>query len=222
VPGHILRFDVRYAQIKEHLQRGAIGQVVSIFSRRTRPQSQFAHHGANHTAFVTMPHDIDLALWWAGSRVTSVRAHQRFVSKQRRVVQSDAPDLVWATLQFENGIIAVLHASWLSPDAAHIEMADNAEVIGETGLLQAQTADSGFSWWSDEPASAGRHAPDLGIHHRLAGHTGGALRAQLAYLTNCIRSEQAPNYTSFEDAIHGVEIAEAIVRSALSGTDVLL
>ena len=80
VPGHILRFDARYAEVKRRLDAGQIGAPLSLFSRRARPQCQLQIHGATHTALVLMAHDIDIALWWSGSRVKSVRAFERFVS----------------------------------------------------------------------------------------------------------------------------------------------
>ncbi len=222
VPGHILRFDSRYAEVKRQLDEGAIGDVVSIFSRRSRPQKQFVHHSANHTAYVQMPHDIDLALWWAGSRVTRVRAVERCLRPELRAVAGTAPDVLWANLEFANGIVAVLHSSWLLPSNAGVDMGDYAEIIGSHGVLKVQTADSGFEMWSDSPASPGRYSPDLGIHHRVAGRVVGALREELGYLCDCIRGHRPPTHTSFADAVHGVEVAHAVVSSATSGQDIVL
>lgn len=220
VPGHILRFDPRYASIKTHIEQGRIGRIVSIFSKRARPQQQLAVHGRAHTAFVLMAHDIDLALWWVGERVTRVRSHALCVSEAQRVTAGEAPDVLWATLEFANGALATLQSSWLLPAAAHIEMADSAEIIGERGMLHAQTNDGGFSWWSDEAQSAGRHSPDLGIHHQFAGRATGALSTQLAYLCDCIAGEKTPAHVSFADAVHGIEIADAIVRSTRQGREI--
>lgn len=222
MPAHILRFDARYAAIKRHLEEGAIGDIVSIYSKRWRPQSQLAHHGKNHTAFILMPHDIDLAIWWAASRVKNVRAFERRVRPEKRVIDTDSPDVLWATLEFENGIVAELHSSWLLPAATHIDMGDRAEVIGETGILSAQTTDGGFAWWSDNPEKAGRHSPDLGIHNHVAGRVTGALRDELNYFCDCIRRNEAPVYLPFADAVHGVEVAQAVVQSARTGKDVAL
>lgn len=222
VPGHVLRFDARYAEVKRHLDAGDIGRVLSLFSTRARPQSQLAVHGRTHTAFVLMPHDIDLALWWTGSRVQNVRAFARRVSDEARVSAGDAPDVLWANLEFDNGALAVLQSSWLLPGASRVERADVAEVTGERGLLQVQTSESGFAWWSDDPLQAGRHSPDLSLHYPIAGHFCGALREQFAYLCVCIRNQKAPLHLSFDDAVHGVEIAAAIVQSAATGRDVAL
>ena len=222
VPGHILRFDARYASIKTHLEQDRIGRVLSLFSKRARPQEQLAIHGRAPTVFTLMVHDIDLALWWIGERVTRVRGHALRVAASQRVTTGEAPDILWATLEFESGALATLQSSWLLPAAARIEMADSAEIIGERGMLNAQTSDSGFEWWSDEAHSAGRHSPDLGIHSQLAGRATGALFTQLGYLCDCIRERKSPDYVSFEDAVHGVEIAAAIIQSAREEREVSL
>lgn len=222
MPAHILRFDTRYAAIKRHLEEDAIGNIVSLYSKRARPQWQLKHHGKTHTAFVLMPHDIDLSIWWTGSKVKRVRAHELRVRPELRVTETDSPDVLWATLEFENGTLAQLQSSFLLPEAARIDMGDVAEVIGEKGVLSAQTSDGGFSWFSDTPGQQGRHSPDFGIHSHVAGRVTGALREELTYFTECIRRNEAPSYLPFSDAVHGVEVGEAILQSARSGQDVTL
>jgi predicted dehydrogenase len=212
MPGHILRFDPRYAEIRSSIQENRVGEVISIFSKRGRPKSQFKLYGRVHTAYVLMVHDIDLALWYAGSRVRSVRAYERSISGM------SAPDLLWACLEFESGAIAVLQSSWLTPDQTHIEMADATEVIGSDGVLRVDTVADGFERWDE----TGRHPAGPHIHHRVAGRVVGALRDELGYLCDCIRNEEPPVYVPFADAIHGLEVIEAVVRSAQTGQDVQL
>ena len=108
------------------------------------------------------------------------------------------------------------------PDAAYVDMADVAEVIGERGVLHVQTGDGGFAWWSSDEKTRGCYSPDLSIHHRVAGRMTGVLREELGYLCDCIQAGRAPEYVSFSDAVHGVEVSCAIVQSAQSGKEVLL
>ena len=222
VPGHILRFDARYAEVKRRLDAGEIGAPLGLFSRRARPQWQLVIHGETHTALVLMAHDIDIALWWSGSRVKSVRAHERFVAPEKRVTPGSAPDLLWANLEFENGLFAALHSSWLLPQAAGIERDDDAEIVGENGVLRLQARDCGVEQWSDAGATKGRTMPDLALHTPLAGQLTGALREQLGYLCNCIARDETPLHVSFDDAIHGLEVAEAIIVSAQTRQEIQL
>ena len=212
MPGHILRFDPRYAEIRSAIRENRIGEVVSIHSKRGRPKSQFKLYNRIHTAYVLMVHDIDLALWYAGSRVRSVRAYERSITG------GDAPDLLWACLEFASGAIAVLQSSWLTPDQTHIEMADATEVIGAEGVLHVDAVGGGFERWD----ATGRHPAGPHIHHRVAGRVVGALRDELSYFCDCIRNDQAPSYIPFADAIHGLEVIETVVRSARTGQEVSL
>ncbi|MDF2717591.1 MAG: dehydrogenase, partial [Paenibacillus sp.] len=50
----------------------------------------------------------------------------------------------------------------------------------------------------------------------------GSLREQLIYICDCLNRGTAPDYISFEDAIHGVEVADAIVQSADAGKEIVL
>lgn len=214
LPGHLLRFDPRYAEIYEALKHGGrLGRPVSIFLKRSRAKSLFATYQRTHTVYELTVHDLDLAIWYAGSRVKKVRAMGRYALKGR------APDVLWSTLEFENGVVAVIGSNWMNPDEAGIAMFDAAEIIGEQGVAHFETSHSGTQVWDDE---TGRHSPDQNIHYTLAGKAGGCLKDQLAYISDCLIRGEAPDYISFADAVHGIEVAGAIEKAAESGLEILL
>jgi predicted dehydrogenase len=97
-------------------------------------------------------------------------------------------------------------------------VADSLEVIGANGILRVESSNGGFEQWSDK----GRESPDLAIHHQFIGQSVGALHNELAYLCDCIRRNQPPDHVPFAAAIHGLEVAEAIVQSAKTGEVVTL
>lgn len=213
VPGHLLRFDPRYADIRRAIADGEIGQPVSMYMKRAREHKLFATYSRTHTVYELMIHDIDLAIWYAQSRVKTVRAYGRSLSG------SEAPEVLWACLEFENGIVAFLHSNWMTPDRAGIAIADQIEVIGSGGTAFFDTSNSGLQLWNGE----GRTTPDTNIHIKtLHKQTAGSLREMLMYLCGCLGKGEAPDYVSFEDAIHGVEIADAIVKSAADGSEIRL
>jgi len=212
-PGHLLRFDPRYAEIRRAVVDGEIGKPVSMYLKRSRENKLFNTYQRTHTVYELMIHDIDLAIWYAGSRVKTVRAYGRSVTN------AVAPEVLWACLEFENGTVAFLQSNWLTPDAAHIAIADQIEVIGSKGTAHFETSNSGLQVWNDK----GRTSPDTNIHIKLLhNQTAGSLREQLIYICDCLGRGIAPNYISFEDAIHGVEIADAIVKSASSCQEIRL
>ncbi|MFC3771491.1 Gfo/Idh/MocA family protein [Paenibacillus sp. GCM10012303] len=213
MPGHLLRFDPRYADIRRAIADGEIGRPVSMYMKRAREQHLFATYSRTHTVYELMIHDIDLAVWYAQSRVRTVRAYGRSPSG------SETPEVLWACLEFENGILAFLHSNWMTPDRAGIAIADQIEVIGSGGTASFETSNSGLQLWNE----TGRTTPDTNIHIKtLHKQTAGSLREQLLYLCDCLGRGEAPDYVSFEDAIHGVEIADAIVKSAAGGGEIRL
>ena len=215
LPGHLLRFDTRYAEIYESLKPGGrVGRPVSLYSKRSRAKGPFATYQRTHTVYELTVHDIDLAIWYASSRVAGVRAYGRFAMK------GQVPDILWACLEFENGMIAVLESNWMTPDRAGIGLNDAIEVIGERGIAPFETSHSGVQYMSDRD---GRYTPDLDVHYTIEGFkAGGCLQEELAYVCRTIADGGTPDRLSFADAVHGIEVAAAIERSAAEGREIKL
>lgn len=210
VPGHLLRFDPKYAEIYDGIRNGSVGKPKSIYLKRARAKSLFAVYRRTHTVYELMIHDIDLAIWYAASRVRKVRAYGVTLT------DPECPEILWANLEFDNGVIAVLESHWMTPDEAGIAIADSAEVIGEQGTAYLDTREAGVQIWN----GTGRQTPDLSVHREINGLRFGALREQMNYICQCIAGGEEPGYVSFSDAIHGLEVAEAIVQSARSGKEI--
>lgn len=211
-PGHLLRFDPRYAAIKEAVQSNQVGTPVSMYMKRSREQYLFETFQRTHTVFELMIHDIDLAIWYAGCRVKSVKAYGKSVSG------AASPEVLWANLEFENGALAVLQSNWMTPDEAGVEIADAIEVIGRSGTAHFETSNSGLQIWNGR----GRLTPDMNIHAKLHGQSVGCLREQLTYICRCITRGEEPAVISFDDAVHGVEVADAIAASCATGREISL
>jgi UDP-N-acetylglucosamine 3-dehydrogenase len=210
VPGHVLRFEPRHAQLRGLLGSGGVGDPVSIYSKRARPRRLFDTFKRVHTVFGSMIHDIDLAIWYTGSRVASVRAFERSVSG------ADSPEVLWACLEFESGALAVLHSNWMTPDEAGVDVADSVEVIGTDGSASLETVGAAPELWT----GTGRRAYELGHHANVDGLVVGALRGLLGYVCGCISDGESPSRVPLEDAVHGVEVAEAVKRSAKTGGEI--
>lgn len=209
-PGHLLRFEPKYAAVRQSIVSGTLGKPLSMYFRRSRPRSLFQTYKRTHIAFVTAVHDIDLAIWYAGGRVTNVRAFARNVRDDR------VPEVLWACLEFDHGAIGIVQSNWMTHDAAGIDMNDALEVVCEHGTALFDNHTSGLQLWSAE----GRRSADNTVHSVIDRAASGALREQYAYLSRCIREGRQPERLSFADAVHGVQVAEAIVKSAETGRDV--
>jgi len=207
VPGHLLRFEPKYAEIRRMIAAGELGKVASIYMKRSRESSLFRTYRRTHTVHELMVHDLDQAIWYAGGRVKRVYANGRFPPG------TDSPEVLWAHLAFDNGVIAVLHANWMTPDEAGIAINDCTEVIGDKGTACFDTVAAGVQLLG----AGGRRTTDLSVHRNQDGRVTGALKEQLAYVSLCAMNGTDPDMLSFEDAIHGLEVAEAIAASAWEG-----
>ena len=220
--GLILRFDTQHALLKSEIDRGALGQLVSLRAKRNVSKTWFPDYGDRaHTLYETTIHDIDLLLWYTGSPITRVQALERHLSGLRY------PDACWALVEFESGAVGTLETSWLVPAGAPANVVTptwrgtidaEIEVIGEVGTGRIRLLDAPLSLWS-----AGFTAtPETGLWPEVGGAIGGALRDEDAHFIDRVRSGAPESIGSVADAVMGLRVAEAIVASAASGTAVEL
>lgn len=212
VPGHILRFETRHALVKDMIVRGELGDIVSITTRRNRPKWLGKTYLRTPGVLETSIHDLDLLLWYIPARVKRVHA------VQRRVNDAANPDATWALLEFENGAVAFLETLWLNPDSVGIGANDAMQVTGTRGIANIDFVNAGLSVWIE----TGYLVPDISHEPRIRGEMFGALKEELAYFTRCVLENRAPEVVSLDDALHGLEVALAIIRAADTGQDVFL
>ena len=207
MPGHVLRFENRYAYVAEQIRSGELGEIVTIRCRRNRPKSLFERYRRVHPALETMIHDIDIALWYMGE--TPVRVH----AWSRAVGGESTPNVVWAVLEFKGGALAFLETHWLTPDASGVLVDDGLEVVGTRGVVKLQLTDPGVQVWGER----GPAVPDLSYEPLLMGRAAGALREELAYFVECVRSGRRPDRVSARDGLAAVEVAQAVIERSAQG-----
>jgi predicted dehydrogenase len=215
--GLILRFDSQHALLKSEIDRGALGQVISLRAKRNVSKAWFADYGDRaHTIYETSIHDIDLLLWYANSPITRVQALERHLSGLRY------PDGCWALVEFESGAVGILESSWLVPAGAPANVVTpdwrgtidaEIEVIGDVGTGRIRLLDAPLSLWT----SGFTAAPETGLWPEVSGSIGGALRDEDAHFVDRVRRGAPESVASVADAVMGLRVAEAIVESAASG-----
>jgi UDP-N-acetylglucosamine 3-dehydrogenase len=212
LPGHLLRFETRYALIKEKLDRHELGRVVTIRARRNRTKGNFQKYARAHPVFAVAVHDIDIALWYIRSRPKRVRGFQR------NIQDSVTPDVFWGIIEFTDGALAVIETTWLTPDRAGIFSNDALEVITDQGVAMLDLVPGGLSLWLE----SGFEVPDIIGAPRIRGSLGGSLAAELAYFVSCVQGLQKPGVVSAEEAKEGIRIALALIQSAETQKDISL
>jgi predicted dehydrogenase len=220
--GLILRFDTQHALLKSEIDRGALGQVVSLRAKRNVSKAWFPDYGDRaHTVYETSIHDVDLLLWYAGSPITRVQALERNLSGLRY------PDGCWALIEFESGAVGIVETSWLVPAGAPANVVTptwrgsidaEIEVVGGEGTGRIRLFDAPLCLWSAEFTAA----PETGLWPEVGGSIGGALRDEVAHFIDRVRRGAPESIASVADAVMGLRVAEAIVASAASGNAVEL
>ena len=212
MPGHLLRFETRYATVKEMLDNHELGSVVSIQARRNRTKGNFKKYGRAHPIFAVAVHDIDLLLWYAQAKVQRVRGYQR------NIQGSAVPDVVWGIVEFSNEILGIIETTWLTPDAAGVFSNDSLQLITDSGIARIDLVDGGLSFWLEK----GLYVPDTIAAPRIRGHVDGSLAAELSYFLACVVNGTKPQVVTAEDALEGIRVAVALVKSAAEQRDILL
>lgn len=124
--GHIERYNPAVQGLKAQLEKGLLGDIFQITTRRTGPfTGRIADVGVVKDL---ASHDIDLASWVANSRYASVSSRTTHRSGREH------EDLLVAVATLENGIVVNHMVNWLSPYKERV-----TTVLGEKGLLIADT-----------------------------------------------------------------------------------
>jgi predicted dehydrogenase len=210
LPGLNLRYEPRYRQVKDWLASGDQGAIVSMYLRRNRPAPLFEHYSRIHPAFETGSHDVDLALWYSGRRVTKVFAVQRGRESDPN------PFGLWALAELDGGTVVTLETVWLTPGAARVFRSDALELVAERGTAHVDIAASGTRFWD----AAGSETRDPILDPSSLNTVSLAIRAEVEDFVACVRGDRLAPEASLADAVHGVEIVDAMIRSAELGAPV--
>ncbi len=204
--GHIVRFDPRYALVKQRLDDGELGELDAVFARRlNNVGSQDVLRGRVSVLSFLGVHDFDYILWLSDSR--PVRVHTESVAKVHRAAGYDVEDHTFTLVRFADGSIACVEAGWVLPDS-HPRRADiKLEVIGTRGMAQVDLLATDIAVC----AEGGWEIPPI-------GH---AIDAEVTHFLRCALGEEEPLITG-EEAREALRLSLAAQESARTGRTVEL
>jgi UDP-N-acetylglucosamine 3-dehydrogenase len=134
--GHIERYNPALQSLRMRLQKGDLGEVYQIATRRQGPfPSRIADVGVIKDLGT---HDIDLTAWLAESQYESVSA--RTTTRSGR----EHEDMLAANGQLANGIITSHLVNWLSPMKERMTV-----VTGERGSFVADTLTADLTYYEN-------------------------------------------------------------------------
>lgn len=213
--GHVLRFDARYARLRQEVAAGTIGDPLTIFARRLNGiGAQNRLRGRCSLPLFLGVHDYDLVRWVAGSEVTEVVARERRGHLEGRGYPVE--DASVALLTLANGVLATVEEGWILPESHPVGVDQRFDINGSTGRVELVGHEGGVSVMSERLTW-----PDTQLWPTIHGQVDGALRRELWHFVDVLRGEATPLVTG-EDGLAALRIALAVEEASRTGAAVSL
>jgi predicted dehydrogenase len=200
--GHILRFDPRYCLAKQAVERGDIGDIVSISARRVDMFSEQIYRKGRVSLMLYLGvHDLDALRWFTGSEPRSVYAQA--VRKLYKEHALDVEDMIYSIYGFKNESVGMVEIGSILPDNYPQLLDAKMKIFGSKGVIDIDYEDAGIT------INDGKRTlqPDIIYSPEYLAGTKGSLRLEIEHFLDCVRNEGEPVVT--------VKDARAALRMAL-------
>lgn len=211
--GHVLKWDGRYQYTAEAIQRGELGEVISMYLKRSSTNGTVKRLNGKISMFHYMGvHDFEAMLTFA-EPAKPVKVYSQWVGKKN--TKYNGKDTVFNTITFDNGIVASIQLCWALPDGS-LDFVAYAEVVGTEGVSYIDIKDQGLSIYrSDKPVEY----PELTYWPEYYGHVYGKLREEIShFVTNTLSGE--PYAVDNNRAVEAVRTIDACFKSLETGMPV--
>ena len=223
IAGHVSRFAQPYRDIRRAIEEGRIGELWSLRLRRDFSRAWFESFGHRvDPVWESCIHDIDLALSFTGDRA------RRVVAMRSAAAGPAAPSVVSGMIEFDSGILATIETAWTIPEHAPqtesgaLELpgtiVGEAEAHGSAGVIRQRLLNDSLTIWSDRSS----WSPNPFLWPLLDGVVGGALRSEIDYAIDVFSGRRPNDLMPPEQAVHGIEIAEAFTASLRTGSPTMI
>jgi predicted dehydrogenase len=207
----VLRFDPRFALLRDAVTRGELGEVQLVHGRREAPLAEGTRlAGRTSLAFYVGVHDIDAIHWITQARVCQVMASYSGCVPGL----PDTEAVLTATLWLDNGAAATLQHSWTLPDSTYRIHTQLFEVIGTRGTGRVDALDDGLR------LETGGRVTNPSVHYVfspiLQGRICGVYRDELEHFLECLQTGREPVVTGADGAA-AVAVASEIDEAARTG-----
>jgi len=188
--GHVERFNPAIIKLKELIDSGLLGDVVSISAKRV---ARYNPRIKDVGIIIDLgTHDIDIMSYLYGEKVKEVYA------SAGSVVHSQEDHAI-ITLNFNNGGSGVIDTNWLTPHRVR-----NLTVIGSNGIAEVNYIEETLRIFDQEwirDAKIEKEEP---------------LKLELMHFIDCVQNDREP-LVSGEEGRHALEVALAAIESARTG-----
>jgi predicted dehydrogenase len=209
---HSLRFDARFAAMRQAVTNGAIGEILHMYARRNPPQIAVERVlGRFSLAYWLAPHDIDMMLWTVGSPVRTVKAYSRSGAKERQ-------DFIIAVLTFASGAVGILENSWGTPGHSGYPINELFSVRGTEGVAEVVGHPHGVAIYR---VGSDPEYPDTNYTPVIHDQQEGMFRSLVRHFASVVR-DQCPPVITGHDGLAAIRVAAALERALVKGEEVPL
>lgn len=234
--GFTQRFRRRYLAIKEHIDRGYIGDVTSakatIYLAESVARAVISRAGSTTPSINTMTYLFDLLTWYLDGK-KPITAYAAGSTKGRISDEFGVPDSTWCVLTFDDGAVANLGVSWELPEfwPAYVATMD-FELFGREGTVSVRDDHRDVMLASRKPIPS-PYTPDATMNVALLGsympgdwalgeHFGAMQEETHAFINAVGQNRRDPILATGEDGIDVLMISRAVDESARTGKVVTL
>lgn len=130
--GFTVRYFTQYMHAKQVVDQGDLGDLVSVFARRTNLITQPDRvKGRTGVMFFLGVHDYDAMRWVVGSEPVSVYCESANSIESKYPIENETFSIV----RFENGVIGCAHIGWYLPTTHPAGFDFKMDITGSQGIL---------------------------------------------------------------------------------------
>lgn len=234
--GFTQRFRRRYLAIKEHVNKGYIGDVTSakatIYLAESVARAVIGRAGTTTPSVNTMTYLFDLLTWYLNGK-KPVTAYAAGSTKGRISEDFDTLDSTWCVLTYEDGTVANLGVSWELPEfwPAYVATMD-FELFGREGTVSVRD-DHRDVLLASRKSIPSPYTPDATMNVAMLGsympgdwalgeHFGAMQEETHAFINAVGQNRQDPILATGEEGIDVLIMSRAADESAKTGRVVTL
>lgn len=202
---HVLHFDPRYAQLRESINRGELGEIIHLYLKRTNSRITPERLKGKVSIFYYMGvHDFEMMCAYAKSR--PVRVYCQMVKKVN--IEIGCEDSVFTIVNFENGALGVIELCWALPKNNALGIVTYAEVVGAKGVGYIEIMNQGISIVTENNL----FYPDTLHWPEYNGRIHGDLKEEIAHFVSSTLNGE-PYIVDTQNALTAVKVIEACFES---------
>ncbi|MBI2653370.1 Gfo/Idh/MocA family oxidoreductase [Candidatus Woesearchaeota archaeon] len=212
--GHIERFNPVVAELKKRIKRNELGKIYKVHCVRMGPS---VHRIYDVGVIIDLAiHEIDVLRYIIDSKI------KRVYAETARKIHSTHEDLLIGTIRFDNGILGVINANWLTPKKVR-EIA----VTGEKGMFVANYLTQELYFHENDFIRKNVNYKSYsmtileGRTIKLKMENKEPLRNELEAFAGCILKNKEPLVTG-NDGLEALRIAQKFIESSKANKTIII